>query len=52
MTEEKSPTFSRNKWSYVGCAVVILMIIGLFLLIFWLGTESANPWGQAPGPGP
>ena len=56
MAESNPPTvsekLSRNKWSYIGCGLVILMIIAFVLIVFWVGTESANPWGQQPGPGP
>jgi hypothetical protein len=56
MAENDLPTvsgkLSRNKWAYIGCGFVILMSIAFVLIVFWLGTESANPWGQSPGPGP
>lgn len=48
---EVSDTVARNKWAYIGCGAVILMIIALLLLVFCFGTEI-SPWGQDPGPGP
>lgn len=40
-----------KKW-ILGClGLVLLFTIVLILAIFWVGTESANPWGEAPGPG-
>jgi hypothetical protein len=45
-------TVREKKWILVGCGLVILFVVALFLIIFWVGMESANPWGEAPGPGP
>lgn len=41
-----------KKFILIGCALVVLFTIAIFLVIFWLGTEAANPWGEEPGPGP
>ncbi|HXG86330.1 MAG TPA: hypothetical protein VNI84_20090 [Pyrinomonadaceae bacterium] len=56
MAEDDSTQITKKvgdkKFILIGCGLVILFTIALFLIIFWLGAEAANPWGEEPGPGP
>ena len=56
MAENDSTEITKKvadkKLILIGCGLVILFVIAMILAIFWLGIEAANPWGEAPGPGP
>ena len=42
----------KTSWLMMGCGLVMLIVIGLVIVIFWMGSESANPAGKVLGPGP
>lgn len=43
---------SKNKTALIGCGLTILFVIALIVILFTVGPEFANPWGDAPGPAP
>jgi flagellar basal body-associated protein FliL len=56
MAEDNAPQNTKRdiktSWLMMGCVIVILIVIGLAIVIFWMGAEGANPAGKALGPSP